>query len=617
MLRVIILLLAILLPSYAMTLMYKIRFGKTVVISYTFLTLIMLLSSFLGKLSYYKYLLALYLLAVCIYVVYKLINRRSQLIEGLRYFLNPTFFIFIFIFLYLYLNFENVGLSNIDDLGFWGTKLKDMFRTDALYSSDYTVFGISSYPPFTHLLEASFCKILGGYSERGALLALSTFSFSFLLPCLDRFKWKFKDLVNAIICLFTLIFLTLAVQKNPSMANPSFVYNSLYVDWLLAFALAYGFYLIYKFNFNSTIDFISLGVVGIVLCLTKQVGIALFLLLATSFLVFALLSYKAEGNDYPLKRIIGKYVILVIILPLLTYCSWRIFLSFFIESSPINSIVQNATEALIHTESVIDNEKSGIINIFLEALVSTPIFTKPLTLSYVAMIFIIVVFLIVFCMVTKKKANFYSIPIMYLLGSIGYALGILLSYMFIFGHEGTYLVMFGRYMQTYTLAGIALVVLIIIDFKILFVKNLGLLLVTLLIVEPSSIETIIYNPNRVKYREKEITQIESYIKNEYDYQKMIVINQTDMAYLSLFKYTVEEKGKNVTYLQVTEDKSLDWFISLLEENELIFIGDFDNRFLNFWEQLTDLPPYNNSLYKILHGIGKKGIDFELVYTWDE
>ena len=134
-------------------------------------------------------------------------------------------------------------------------------------------------------------------------------------------------------------------------------------------------------------------------------------------------------------------------------------------------------------------------------------------------------------------------------------------------------------------------------------------------VEPNSIDTIIYNPNRVKFRESEIAKLDNYFETEYNYQSLLVINQTDMAYKNLIRFTADEKGENISFYQLTKDTPIEEFIGLLKENELLYIGDYDDIFMPFWEELTDLPPYNNSLYRIINN--NHDIEFELIYTWDD
>lgn len=130
--------------------------------------------------------------------IVRMVNNKEEALKHVAAFLTPSVIIFVLFFIYMYINLQNVDLSNIDDLGLWGSRIKDMMRTDVIYTNEqYTSFGVPSYPPFTHMLEVLFCKILGGFNESYAILSISMFSISFLLPLLDKFKWDIKGILQA------------------------------------------------------------------------------------------------------------------------------------------------------------------------------------------------------------------------------------------------------------------------------------------------------------------------------------------------------------------------------------------------------------------------------------
>lgn len=94
-----------------------------------------------------------------------------------------------------------------------------------------------------------------------------------------------------------------------------------------------------------------------------------------------------------------------------------------------------------------------------------------------------------------------------------------------------------------------------------------------------------------------MNEIQPWIDNEYDFQPLIVLNSTDMAYKTLLKYSFDVKSKNITFYQPLKD--LDDFKATLDKNEMIFIADYDMKFYDeYWSKLTSDPVYNNTLYKI-------------------
>ncbi len=606
-LRLIILIGAILYSSFFISYIFKNKFGETIVSSFVVLTLLMMLSAFLGRLSYYKYVFAIFFIIITVFFAIRIIKNKDKVLKYFSSFLSPSVIIYILFFIYMYINLQNVGLSNIDDLGLWGTRIKDMMRTDVMYTNEqYTAFGISSYPPFTGMLGVLFCKILGGFNESYVILSMSMFSISFFFPLLDKFKWDIKGIFASISTFILSVLITLCVSQNSSMAYESFVYNSLYVDWLLSFALASSFYKIYNFDFNSVFDYLFIGVNCTVMILTKQIGIALVLLVVATLLLKLL--FEKNKN----KQSFIKYFTLSALLPIIVFVIWRWYLSLFIGKTSIDGgMISNASNTLSNDIDTALNT----IKLFVEAFFNRDIMVHPIELSYFWLIIIIVFVLSIFGIIKKKDKTYYLTTLMYFLGSLGYALAILLSYLFIFGYEGTTLAMYGRYMQTYTYAGVIIVLMLMAN-NIKFDKfNITLVIATLLMVEPNSIDTIIYNPNRVKFRESEIAKLDNYFETEYNYQNLLVINQTNMAYKNLIRFTADEKGENISFYQLTKDTPIEEFINLLKENELLYIGDYDDIFMPFWEELTDLPPYNNSLYRIINN--NHDIEFELIYTWDD
>ena len=352
----------------------------------------------------------------------------------------------------MYINLQNVGLSNIDDLGLWGSRIKDMMRTDVMYTNEqYTAFGVSSYPPFTGMLGVLFCKILGGFNESYAILSMSMFSISFFFPLLDKFKWDIKGIFASISTFILSVLITLCVSQNSSMAYESFVYNSLYVDWLLSFALASSFYKIYNFDFNSVFDYLFIGVNCTVMILTKQIGIALVLLVVATLLLKLLFDKNKNKQSFI------KYFTLSALLPIIVFVIWRWYLSLFIGKTSIDGgMISNASNTLSNDIDTALNT----IKLFVEAFFNRDIMVHPIELSYFWLIIIIVFVLSIFGIIKKKDKTYYLTTLMYFLGSLGYALAILLSYLFIFGYEGTTLAMYGRYMQTYTYAGVIIVLML-------------------------------------------------------------------------------------------------------------------------------------------------------------
>ena len=120
-LRLIILIGAILYSSFFISYIFKNKFGETIVSSFVVLTLLMMLSAFLGRLSYYKYVFAIFFIIITVFFAIRIIKNKDKVLKYFSSFLSPSVIIYILFFIYMYINLQNVGLSNIDDLGLWGT----------------------------------------------------------------------------------------------------------------------------------------------------------------------------------------------------------------------------------------------------------------------------------------------------------------------------------------------------------------------------------------------------------------------------------------------------------------------------------------------------------------
>lgn len=595
--------------SYFICDVFDTTFGKSIPFAYVIITLVQYISAILGKLSYYKYLILLLCIFILLFIVFKHKNSLSSIFKNKKFF-SVSLVIFILLFTYLYFALSNVYLSNIDDIGYWGSRLKDMFNYDKLYeTSKYTIFGGRGYPPFTHLLEFAFLKLLGSFKEPYMIIALSSFSCSFFMPLFDRFTFKLEDILKATMQLIFIIALLLCVSLNPTNHNPSYIFNSIYVDWLLSIALMYAFYSIYHFRHDKIFDYINIGMASFVLIFTKQIGFALFILVITTLLFKLIISKEVNHKSFL------HYFILCIIIPFSIYYSWILYANHIFNPSSINySIANSIPVGSTFVSQSFTEDGILLFSKFFRAIFTETIMSHPINLSYFIIILSISVFLILFGVFCKEDKSFYAIPVFFFLGSIGYALGILLSYISIFS-DGHSLPLYGRYMQTYTFFGFLLIFVLIYE-KINSKKlMLALTIFSFNFVNLDSVDYIIYNKNREMYKSKERTGIGNWINNEYNYQNIIVVNQTDMVYFSLLKNLFGEKGMNVTYIQSVDSESKTSFINLLKENEFILIGDSDDRFNNLWNEITNIPPYNSTLYKI--SINENDIALEMVYTWDE
>lgn len=292
MFRMFVVLTIILLISLFTTIVFDIKVGRSLPITYFLLTIMMWFCSFFERLSLFKYVLFLF---IFIYFAISLsfVKKRPNSIKN---FMRPSLIVFVIVFCFLYVALQKVYLTNTDDLFFWGLRLKDMQATDAMYSKTlYMQTGNSSYPPFPFLLEMSFIKLFGEFNQSYSILGASTFALSFFMPLFDNQSFKNrKDFFKVGISLFLVAIVSFCVQANKSMIDNIFIYNSLYVDWVIAIQLAYGMFILIDFDYDNYFSYINLGIILSFLVMYKQISFALALLLLATAVVCILIKSKTK-----------------------------------------------------------------------------------------------------------------------------------------------------------------------------------------------------------------------------------------------------------------------------------------------------------------------------------
>lgn len=627
--------------------------GNTIPMTYMILSLILFVLSPVMKISYFKYVVLIIIGLVTFYFI-----KERKKLNFIKYCLKPSLFIYTAFFIYLYFVLSNVQLSNIDDIGYWGTRILDINRTDALYTHEYTVFQNFTYPPFTALLSMVFIKLFGVFNQSFMLLAQASFSFSLFLSLFDKYELKAKKVIKIVFVLLIVLLTTLMIQNNNSFCDQAFIYNSLYVDWILGLLLAKSLSKIYVLNDEKSIDLFEIGLYETALVLTKPTGLAMILIVFVA--VYAFFAVK-NNSLVPSINVLRKYLCYVVGMPVVFYIFWKIYFSIYAENkSLLNSkitimlvaiivlfvlmliILKSLFEKykdqisykklmivvfvmpiipfllclLLKNYAVYDNYFGSITIRFIIACFTSSIITKVVNLSYYVITTIVTIALFIVIKIRNKGNNFYAIPVLYYLGSIGYALMILLSYLFVFGYEGYTLVVFGRYMQTYTYTGICLLILVLLNEE-LNNKSLTLcLVVSCLFIERESLKTIIYNKNWTNYRnENQIAEIDNYFEYEYNYETMVVFAQNDMRDLSLIGYLADEKKVNISYCQGLSEDDYERFMNAVDNNEYIFVANRDEILEKFWKKLSNVEPYNMTLYKVIHN--DTGYSVELVKSWDD
>jgi len=597
MIRLASLLTIILVYNFLLVVVLKEKFGKCLPASFIILSFELFVCSIIGSIYYLKYLVGLSLIICAVSLLWK---RKLISNDAVKNYFNISLIVFVLLFVFICLRTKNIYLSNIDDLHYYSRLVKDVMRNGVVYTDTLkTTVNPGFYPPFCVFLQSAFCVILGGYSEPNLIFSMVLFSISFFMILFDRLEYKLKDIIKGLIILSIVFVVTLSIQQNRTMSQQIYIYNSIYNDWLISIIAAYIYYLVFSKNTNLPIVVVT----GTALCLIKPHSLPLYLLAIFSYVI-----KEFFYNHKNVKELIKP--ILILLIPLLVYALVDIYKGSFSGRSMLDASVSALNGASAGKNR---NLASELLVNYSKALIFEPVMSKPFEMSYA---FIVVIQTALLGLISRKYKL--DVIISYVLGAIGYAVMLYFTFLSRGTGEGLGLVMYGRYMQTYTYIGMLLIMYLLIEYRDKLYIYIAFLLGSILFVDSDSIKYI--NPfEKIEiFKENERKELQYYFDTQYKNEKMIVLNSTNINYYALIENIIDTRGDNVQYIAGSPkdlQTYLKEFIKACNKNELLLIGDYDDLFdNNVWKKITNQPCYNSSLYKILKN--KDGtIDFELLYIW--
>ena len=237
--------------------------------------------------------------------------------EIFSYIFTPGFFIFLFGFVFIYiLTYSNKVLLH-DELRLWGAYPKILFYDGSLQLGDnsYLLSGMRSYNPGMPLFIYFVLKIMGTFKENILFFAYSLVGFSLLIPITKNIKWK--EWTKIPFFLFGLIFLPLLFANSN---NDNLVYYyTLYIEPVLGIIFGYAMYLTFDNILKDKFKYLLLLVMVSGVVLFKDTGILFALTVGLSFIFCEIFNYKNYKKE---KGGIMK-LILVIVIPLLIFGSWK------------------------------------------------------------------------------------------------------------------------------------------------------------------------------------------------------------------------------------------------------------------------------------------------------
>ena len=449
-------LLIILLANGTTVFIFKKSFGKTLIFTLLLFAFPIFISGLVFKTFTVGYILnILYSLSIIILLIK---NRKNKelLLEFKNNYLTLGLFAFIALYSFVFIYDFNREYTMWDERSHWGVMLKEMLRLDNFYSvSESTLMVHKDYPPILQLFELFWIKLSGMYKEAYAIRALHTLELSFFVAFInEKEKINIKNILKTIFKIGLIVLIALLLL---AMFDIHGVVNSIYNDYFLSLLVAYILLYIFFENDNSNYLIIKLSLILSFILLTKQVGLAFYLMIVFFYII---MNIKEKKN---IKEYIKLFIFLVLI-PFLFYKIWGSYISNFnmdkqfiisdIKFSELKDIIFNTA-----------NERHIIFTNYISTIIHTNIvWFRFFNISYLTgfIIFAVLLFITnIFSKIEWKKIIKLFITI--LIGAVGYFALMLLLYLFCFKEEGYTLASFDRYMDTYLL--IEFITLFIITIK--------------------------------------------------------------------------------------------------------------------------------------------------------
>ena len=464
----------IILFTYSLTVIFKNKFEHNIVLTFVISALSLYVSLFVFRTIYVG--LVINILFCLVFPIYLIKNKYTFKDIKNKYLTNSVIgFITVYVFIYLY--DLNRFYTRWDELSHWGKMVKEIIRLDDFYSiSQSHLLVHKDYPPIFSLMETFFTLISGGFKESYLIRCIHLFEGSIVISALNYFKEK--KTINIVIKTL----LSLAIVYIVTLLFDSEVFiNSIYIDYPLAAIVAYILFIILRSNKISYNLIIKIGLLSTFILLAKQVSIAFFLMILFMLLIKMILNRK----NIDLKKIIIT-VIMVLIVPITSFFSWNMY------KNNMNTEAQFKTSDIKITEVKNIMNNSGENSWQHEASTNylNALFNKNISSSYLKITFVgtaIVMLLLVFIVYnnTKKnvnKSDMYILLATIVIGYIGYTLLMYMMYVFNFGPiEGPAIASFDRYMSTYVLICLYILLFILFYYKNIKFRYLLIILVAVMI----------------------------------------------------------------------------------------------------------------------------------------
>ena len=601
--------------SLSLNYKFKVKLNYSFLVSTLSFSIILYLFGLFKALDIGVYFILIISLISFLYLIFLLIKKKIKI----RDIFNLSTFIFLIISFLLYILLLNTHYSNWDEFAHWGPNLKAMLEYDTFWSNQEWNGTHIAYPPLIGLFEYLVCKINGGFNEGISYFAINIMILSALMIFIKDKKINFINVVKTLFLIFIIYTLMLSFE---------FYLTSIYIDFILGLMFFITLYLGVKDDKEFS-DKLLLVMLLFSLPLIKDAGLVLAgIVLLEIFIkeIFLKVIKEKKISKDTIKKLLPLIILLVVIF--LGYLSFKIYCNInnihvdfqhdannisgfnlidYLKSITYFKAPNDITKEIVGNFYTALNQKSIIGGIFDTAIL-------------IVSVMLIYLFVLFFKDKNKKNKDIYLTIILTLCGGfIIYSMFLLCIYIFALPtHEGLELASYTRYMSTFLIA-----FLLLILFHI-FKEGKLLYLIIFFLIILSSVNIVDYFD---VFTKKEISIDTSIIESgEYINDNLtkkdkvyIVYQNNDGSAFNMLRFLIAPVKTNLLWEwslgepynekdHFTLNLSLDeWILKLKEEDfNYIYLGHIDDKFKKKYGKLFD-DEIKEGLYKI-----KKDMSVEYV-----
>lgn len=430
------------------------------------------LLAYFSQLLFHTFNIGIYVcMAAAVSAIVLLILRRKDHDFISRCF-SEGFFVFLAVCLFFLVMDYGRWLSEWDEYSHWGKMVKEMLRIDEFYSEPQSNLLVhKDYPPFAAIFEMLWCRFSGGYSAGGATMALHILGFSMVLPlALEQLICEKKtDRLQKFISKLAIVVAFLLFIFNFNHVQPMTIYLDLFLPlFYVSLILMVPDRELRRSGFGFTM--LLLGQFGLII--TKQMGLAFVLLVWFFYTMLEVLELHSEDKGSQEKKS-GRWIMLAVkslamlIVPAISYSIWNHYIAslglagqFSFERINLGTLIRilaGGGDYIQHLTYVK----------FIRALFATNLGTGIFSMTYVSAVILAFCILAVLAYLFRTvvyKGEMLQYAALFAVGSAGYALTMLVLYMFCYSEgEMSVLASYERYMSTYILSEYGILFLLVMQ----------------------------------------------------------------------------------------------------------------------------------------------------------